>query len=93
MIVDNVADDETDWGFSFQFHQTCLIRVAEAFWLWVLAGHTGQSSQLFPVTNDRNAQFLATVAEASPCCTFAIMTVTQLPVGHGSRSTPNAPPS
>jgi hypothetical protein len=26
-----------------------------------MAGHTGQSSQLFPVATDRNAQFLATV--------------------------------
>ena len=26
-----------------------------------LAGHTGQSSQLFPVTPRRNAQFLATI--------------------------------
>jgi hypothetical protein len=26
-----------------------------------MAGHTGQSSQLFPVTTGRNAQFLATV--------------------------------
>jgi hypothetical protein len=29
----------------------------------VLAGHTGQSSQLFPVATGRNAQFLATVAK------------------------------
>jgi len=27
-----------------------------------VADHTGQSSQLFPVTTGRNAQFLATVA-------------------------------
>jgi hypothetical protein len=26
-----------------------------------LEGHTGQSSQLFPVATDRNAQFLATI--------------------------------
>ena len=26
-----------------------------------MAGHTGQSSQLFPVTTGRNAQFLATI--------------------------------
>jgi hypothetical protein len=26
-----------------------------------MAGHTGQYSQLFPVTTGRNAQFLATV--------------------------------
>ncbi len=29
-----------------------------------MAGHTGQSSQLFPVTPGRNAEFLATVARA-----------------------------
>ena len=29
-----------------------------------MAGHTGQSSQLFPVTNARNAQFLATLARS-----------------------------
>jgi hypothetical protein len=28
-----------------------------------MAVHTGQSSQLFPVATDRNAQFLTTVAE------------------------------
>jgi hypothetical protein len=28
----------------------------------IVAGHTGQSSQLFPVAPGRNAQFLATVA-------------------------------
>jgi hypothetical protein len=28
----------------------------------LMAGHTGQSSQLFPVTTGRDAQFLATVA-------------------------------
>ena len=28
-----------------------------------MAGHTGQSSQLFPLAADRNAQFLATVAK------------------------------
>jgi len=26
-----------------------------------MAGHTGQSSQLFPVTTGRDAQFLATI--------------------------------
>ena len=26
-----------------------------------MAGHTGQSSQLFPLATDRNAQFLATI--------------------------------
>ena len=30
--------------------------------LMLMAEHTGQSSQLFPVTTGRNAQFLATVA-------------------------------
>ena len=29
-----------------------------------MAGHTGQSSQLFPITTGRNAQFLATVSES-----------------------------
>jgi hypothetical protein len=29
-----------------------------------MAGHTGQSSQLFPVALGRNAQFLATVARS-----------------------------
>jgi hypothetical protein len=30
-----------------------------------MAGHTGQSSQLFPVADARNAQFLATVARST----------------------------
>jgi hypothetical protein len=30
-----------------------------------MAGHTGHSSQLFPVTPGRNAQFLATVARGA----------------------------
>jgi hypothetical protein len=30
-----------------------------------VAEHTGQSSQLFPVTTGRNAQFLATVARST----------------------------
>jgi len=31
---------------------------------WVVAEHTGQSSQLFPVATGRNTQFLATVARS-----------------------------
>jgi hypothetical protein len=31
---------------------------------WEMAGHTGHSSQLFPVTTGKNAQFLATVARS-----------------------------
>jgi hypothetical protein len=34
----------------------------EVAWYPILAGHTGQSSQLFAVATGRNAQFLATVA-------------------------------
>ena len=37
-----------------------------------VAGHTGQSSQLFPVATDRNAQFLATVASDAQLTASAV---------------------
>jgi hypothetical protein len=49
-----VFDDEViDWIVVVCSNSTCL------------AGHTGQSSQLFPVALGRNAHFLATVARST----------------------------
>jgi len=39
--------------------------ICESKLLKEMAGHTGQSSQLFPLATDRNAQFLATVARST----------------------------
>jgi hypothetical protein len=48
-----------------------------------MAEHTGQSSQLFPVTTGRNAQFLAAVAKhsspASPDLTLGLLNHATLP--------------
>ena len=56
------ADHDTDTGLLVPVSPYLFDPLLKRFGCGVLVAHTGQSSQLFPVTIGRNAQFVATVA-------------------------------